>query len=220
MSRSWRVACAVSALTAALFAAGTPATASAEEIAFKPKAAGDINVRLRGIGVVPTERGDIIGANGDTGLNATLGNAYVPEVDISYFITPNIALELIAATTKHDVGASDGTDLGSVWLLPPTLTVQYHFAPTARFSPYVGAGLNYTIFYNEKKGQANSISYDDNIGYALQAGIDYAIAGAWSLNIDVKKLWLSTDVKVNGGALKADVDINPWIFGVGVGYRF
>ena len=222
MSRSWRVACAVSALTAALFAAGTPATASAEEIAFKPKAAGDINVRLRGIGVVPTERGDIKNATtgADTTLNTRLGNAYVPEVDVSYFLTPNIALELIAATTKHDVDASNGLDMGSVWLLPPTLTVQYHFAPTARFSPYVGAGLNYTIFYNEKKGAVNSISYDDNIGYALQAGIDYAIAGAWSLNLDVKKLWLNTDVKVNGGALKADVDINPWIFGVGVGYRF
>ena len=223
MSRSWRVACAVSALTAALFAAGTPATASAEEIAVKPKAAGDINIRLRGIGVVPTERGDIKTASGvDTTLNARLGNAYVPEVDVSYFLTPNIALELIAATTKHEVDASNGLDMGSVWLLPPTLTVQYHFAPTARFSPYVGAGRNYTIFYNEKKGALRSISYDDNIGYALQAGIDYAIAGAWSLNLDVKKLWLNTDVKANlgGTALKADVDINPWIFGVGVGYRF
>jgi outer membrane protein len=221
MSRSWRVACAVSALTAALFTAGTPASVSAEEVAFKPKAAGDINVRLRGIGVVPTERGAIKEANGgSTGLSATLGNDYVPEVDVSYFVTPNIALELIAATTKHDVGASDGTNLGSIRLLPPTLTLQYHFAPTARFSPYIGAGLNYTFFYNEKSGDVDSVKYDDNIGYALQAGIDYAIVGAWSLNIDVKKLWLSTDVKVNGGALKADVDINPWIFGVGVGYRF
>ena len=223
MSRSWRVACAVSALTAALFTAGTPASVSAEEVALKPKAAGDINVRLRGIGVVPTERGAIKTAAGaPTGLNATVDNDYVPEVDISYFVTPNIALELIAATTKHDVSASNGLDMGSVWLLPPTLTVQYHFTPTARFSPYVGAGLNYTIFYNEKKGAVNSISYDDNIGYALQAGIDYAIVGAWSFNIDVKKLWLSTDVKADlgGTKLKADVDLNPWIFGVGVGYRF
>ena len=115
MSRSWRVACAVSALTAALFAVGTPATASAEEIAFKPKAAGDINVRLRGIGVIPTERGDIKTAGGtDTGLNTRLSNAYVPEVDVSYFLTPNIALELIAATTKHDVDASGPVPM-STW---------------------------------------------------------------------------------------------------------
>jgi outer membrane protein len=223
MSRSWRVACAVSALTAALYAAGTPAPVSAEEIAFKPKAAGDINVRLRGIGVVPTDRGAIKTAAGaPTGLNAEVDNDYVPEVDISYFVTPNIALELIAATTKHEVNASNGLDMGSVRLLPPTLTLQYHFTPTARFSPYVGAGLNYTFFYNEKKGALRSISYDDNIGYALQAGIDYAIAGAWSFNIDVKKLWLSTDVTADlgGTKLKADVDLNPWIFGVGLGYRF
>jgi outer membrane protein len=223
MSRSWRVACAVSALTAALYAAGTPAPVSAEEIAFKPKAAGDINIRLRGIGVVPTERGAIKTAAGaPTGLNAEVDNDYVPEVDISYFVTPNIALELIAATTKHEVNASNGLDMGSVRLLPPTLTLQYHFTPTARFSPYVGAGLNYTFFYNEKKGALRSISYDDNIGYALQAGIDYAISGPWSFNIDVKKLWLSTDVKADlgGTALKADVDLNPWIFGVGLGYRF
>jgi len=221
MSRSWRVACAVSALTAALFATGTPAPASAEEVAFKPKAAGDINIRLRGIGVVPTERGDIKTAGGtDTTLNVRLGNAYVPEVDASYFLTPNIALELIAATTKHDVDASNGLDMGSVWLLPPTLTLQYHPLPKAQFSPYVGVGVNYTIFYNEKKGALRSISYEDGFGFALQAGIDYAIAGPWSLNLDVKKLWLNTDVKVNGGALKADVDINPWMFGVGLGYRF
>ncbi|UEM21846.1 outer membrane beta-barrel protein [Skermanella mucosa] len=224
MVRSWRVACAVSALTAALFAAGTPAPVSAQEAAaFKPKAAGDINIRLRGIGVIPTERGDIKTAGGvDTTLNTRLGNAYVPEVDVSYFITDNIALELIAATTKHDVDASNGLDLGSVWLLPPTLTAQYHFAPKERFSPYVGAGVNYTIFYNESKGALRSISYEDGFGFALQAGIDYAISGPWSLNVDVKKLWLSTDVKANlgGTALKADVDINPWIFGVGLGYRF
>lgn len=225
MFRSWRVACAVSALTAALFAAGTPAPASAQEAAaFKPKAAGDFNVRLRGIGVVPTERGGIKLNDGTpTGLDAKLGNDYVPEVDFSYFVTDNIALELIAATTKHEVDAGTAIGLGSVWLLPPTLTLQYHFAPKERFSPYVGAGVNYTIFYNEKRGEAQSIKYDDSFGVALQAGFDYAISGPWSLNVDVKKLWLSTDVKASvlgGVPVKADVDINPWIFGVGIGYRF
>ena len=224
MSRSWHNLGAVSTLALALFALGATATANAQEMDFKPKTAGDINIRLRALGVFPDESGSVKTAGGaDTGLDAKVGNAYVPEVDFSYFLTDNIALELIAATARHEVdakGPGAAVGLGSVWLLPPTLTVQYHFMPKSRFSPYVGAGLNYTIFYNEKKGAVNSISYDDNIGYALQAGIDYAIAGAWSLNLDVKKLWLNTDVKVNGGALKADVDINPWIFGVGVGYRF
>ena len=83
-------------------------------MAFKPKAAGDINVRLRGIGVVPTERGAIKTAAGaPTPLSVTLDNDYVPEVDVSYFVTPNIALELIAATTKHDVGASSGASISA-----------------------------------------------------------------------------------------------------------
>jgi outer membrane protein len=200
------------------------ATASAQDADFKPKSAGDFNVRLRALGVLPDESGTVKTATGvDTGLDAKLGNSYVPEVDLSYFLSDNIALELIAATTRHEVdakGPGAAVGLGSVWLLPPTLTVQYHFLPKSRISPYVGAGLNYTIFYNEKSGDVSSISYDNGFGYALQAGVDYAISGPWSLNIDVKKLWLNTDVKVNGGALKADVDINPGIVGIGVGYRF
>ena len=224
MSCSWRYLGAVSTLALVLSAFAFAAPASAQETDFKAKSAGDINIRLRALGVFPDESGSVKTAGGtDTGLDAKVGNSYVPEVDFSYFVTDNIALELIAATARHEVdakgnGASVG--LGSVWLLPPTLTVQYHFMPKSRISPYVGAGLNYTIFYNEKSGDANSISYDNGIGYALQAGVDYAISGPWSLNVDVKKLWLNTDVKVNGGALRADVDIDPWIIGIGVGYRF
>jgi outer membrane protein len=224
MFRSWHNLGAVSTLALALFAFGATATANAQEMDFKPKAAGDINIRLRALGVFPDESGSVKTAGGaDTGLDAKVGNAYVPEVDFSYFLTDNIALELIAATARHEVdakGPGAAVGLGSVWLLPPTLTVQYHFMPKSRFSPYVGAGLNYTIFYNEKSGDVGSINYDNGFGYALQAGIDYAISGPWTLNLDVKKLWLNTDVKVNGGALKADVDIDPWIVGIGVGYRF
>lgn len=66
-----------------------------------------------------------------------------------------------------------------------------------------------------------SVKYDDSVGYALQAGFDYKLDDRWSLNFDVKKLFLNTDVIVNGGAINAkDVQIDPWIFGLGVGYRF
>jgi outer membrane protein len=93
--------------------------------------------------------------------------------------------------------------------------------PKERLSPYVGAGLNYTIFYNEDAGSSiTSIDYENSLGYALQAGVDYALDDNWSLNLDVKKLWLDTDVKINGGAVTANVNLDPWIVGVGVGYRF
>lgn len=195
-------------------------TAQAQSAEFKPKQAGDFVVRARGIAMVPdesTSSSDLTTGGGE------LNNDYVPEVDLSYFITDNIALELIAATTKHDLKwQNPDVDLGSVMLLPPTLTLQYHFMPKERFSPYLGAGINYTFFYDEKPGAAQSISYDNGFGYALQAGFDYAISGPWSLNVDVKKIFLSTDITTNVGTgpLKVDADLDPWVFGIGVGYRF
>jgi outer membrane protein len=125
------------------------------------------------------------------------------------------------AAVGSPLGAN--VDLGDVWLLPPTLTLQYHFNPKGQVSPYVGAGINYTIFYSEDPGAAQDIEYDDGFGYALQAGVDIALQGDWFLNVDVKKLWLSTDATIRVNAtttVLADVDIDPWIIGVGFGYRF
>jgi len=180
-------------------------------------------VRVRAINVMPDESATIQAIGGD----AEISNQLVPELDISYFFAENFAAELILATTPHDVAAT-GTalgdvDLGDVWLLPPTLTLQYHFSPRASIRPYVGAGLNYTIFYNEDPGAAVGVDYDNSLGYALQAGADIPIGDTYFANIDVKKLFLSTDVTVNAGAagtVGADVDIDPWIIGVGVGRRF
>lgn len=115
---------------------------------------------------------------------------------------------------------SPNIDLGDVWVLPPTLTAQYHFNNSTSFVPYLGAGINYTFFYNADPGAAASIKYDNGFGYALQAGADYKLDEHWMLNVDVKKLFLNTDASVNGGAVTADVDLDPWILGMGVGYRF
>lgn len=176
-------------------------------------------LRLRGIAVVPDESATTtIGGDGE------LSNDYVPELDISYFFTKNIAAELILATTTHDAkvkGSSMGNvDLGEVSLLPPTLTLQYHFTDLGNFKPYIGAGVNYTHFYDEDGANGLDVDYDDNFGVAAQVGLDYFIDENWAVNLDVKKLWLNTDVSINDGAITGDVDIDPWIFGVGVGYRF
>jgi len=204
---------------AALMSTTALTAASAAEADFKAKSAGDIVIRARGIYVTPSESSSLSAPGGDVNV----GNDTVPEVDFSYFLTDNVALELIAATTRHTVNGSgtlSGTNLGKVSLLPPTLTVQYHFMPKERFSPYVGAGLNYTFFYNVDSGVASSVHYDNHIGYALQAGADYALSGPWSLNVDVKKIFLRTNVNVGGGAVTGKVDLDPWIFGLGIGYRF
>ncbi|OKH87585.1 OmpW family protein [Thalassospira sp. TSL5-1] len=203
-------------------AAASIAPASADDMGFKGKSAGDILIRGRVVSVVPDE--DVKGKNGFAG-EGEVDNDVIPEVDFSYFVTDNIALELIAGTSKHDVKWKTGgteLDLGSVRLLPPTLTLQYHFLTKERFSPYVGAGINYTFFYDSKSGAMRNVKYDDGFGYAFQAGFDYAISGPWSLNVDVKKIFLNTDVTVDTGAgtVKADADLDPWLFGVGIGYRF
>lgn len=180
--------------------------------------------RLRGIVVTPDESADIEAIGGDASISTTI----VPEFDISYFFDENWSLELILATTKHDVeavGTSAGDiDLGHVWLLPPTLTGQYHFTG-GDFIPYVGAGLNLTLFYGVDEGPvADDVDYDTSVGYALQAGFDFMLNDKWFLNADVKKLFLSTDATVNattalGATVGADVDINPWIIGFGVGVK-
>jgi outer membrane protein len=179
---------------------------------------GDWVLRARAIDVIPDESASVT----VVGEGVDLTNTIVPELDLSYYLTDNIALELIAATSNHNVHATAGNlDLGDVWALPPTLTAQYHFINDTGINPYVGAGINYTHFYNDQAGTAiNTIKYSDSVGPALQAGVDYKIDDKYSLNLDVKKIWMNSDVEINGGAINADVDINPWVVGVGVGYTF
>jgi outer membrane protein len=179
-------------------------------------------LRLRGIGVSPDESSSV---SAPVLGSVELDDAVVPELDVSYFLTENVALELILATTRHEARHDPtGLDLGDVWLLPPTLTLQYHFIPRDPWvRPYVGAGINYTIFYGADAPGGLSTSYDDSVGFALQAGVDIPIdGGPYMLNFDVKKLWLSTDVTVQplAGVTTADVDIDPWIVGIGIGRRF
>lgn len=195
------------------------------------KDAGDIVVRLRGIGVVPDEGGAANDGTTRIGGNTSLDDDVVPELDFSYFFTKHIAAELILGTSKHSASVVNSTlgnvDLGTVRLLPPTLNLQYHFLPDERFSPYVGVGVNYTIFFDKRGGQGNSavrvnsIDYSNSFGYGFQVGMDWKIDDRWHLNADLKKLFLSTDINLNNGAVKVnDADVDPWIIGFGVGYRF
>jgi len=186
------------------------------------KEEGDWVVRLRGLAFVT----DTDGSTDTLGGAARTSNDGIPELDFSYFFTDNIAVELILATTKHNVEVKNSTagdlDLGTVRALPPVLTLQFHFTPKSALSPYIGAGINYTITYDVKGGRSvNSIDYSDEFGFAFQAGLDYQFAEKWMVNFDVKKVFVDTDITVNGGAINANnTDLNPWIVGLGVGYRF
>ena len=218
-------------LISAALVALIPGSAMAQDSVFK-KSAGDIMLRGRMVVVAPSENADTTGAIAGNDL-LSIDNSVVPELDLTYFLTDNIALELIAAVTPHDVdgkGAVAGVDFGKVWLLPPTLTLQYHFdsiESVGNISPYVGAGVNYTVFFNADDWDTatiDDVDYDSSFGGVLQVGVDVPLSENWVLNADVKKVWINSDVDVTlaggGGTVNADVDINPWLFGVGVGYKF
>ena len=181
-----------------------------------------IGVRLRGLAVIPAEDATVT----PLGQGVEIDNAFVPEIDFTYYFNDNIAVELIAATAKHEVAAEAGpTDLGSVWLLPPTLTLQYHFTQFKDWTgvdakPYLGAGVNYTFFLAVSDPDGLAVDYEDGFGGAIQAGVDIPMKDNWYFNIDVKKIFLSTDVSINNAAITADVDIDPLIIGAGIGIRF
>ena len=160
-------------------------------------------------------------ANKDsTGLGLSMNDKTIPEVDVSYFFTPHIAAELVLTVPqKHTLSSSVlGGAIGSFKHLPPTLTLQYHFAPGASIRPYVGAGLNYTKFSGVNLPAGVDIERS-SVGLALQAGVDVPLSRNLSLNVDVKKVQIRTDVSALGttiGTFKAD----PLLFGVGLGWRF
>lgn len=182
--------------------------------------AGHFQVRVRAVAVEPEPSAKITLSGNDVGGTTTITDSVVPEIDGTYFITDNIGVELIAATTKHTASNSNAGPIASVWLLPPTLTAQYHFMPDSWIRPYVGAGINYTIFYDTRSAIPD-LKFGDRFGWALQAGLDAPIPNTpYFVNFDIKKLFLSTDVKGLAGALKANVDIDPWLVGLGVGIRF
>ncbi|MDE0535117.1 OmpW/AlkL family protein [Tenacibaculum sp. L6] len=177
--------------------------------------------RFRWASVMPNESATI----GTIGGDVEISKSFIPELDFTYYFTENIAAELILGTTNHDVKAV-GTalgdvNLGDVWLLPPTLTLQYHFN-ISDFKPYIGAGVNYTIFYNADPGAVVDVDYKNGFGYALQLGFDYDLDDTWFLNVDAKYIGLSTDVTVDAGiaTVPAEVDINPLLIGFGIGVRF
>ncbi|MYM25475.1 outer membrane beta-barrel protein [Duganella sp. FT135W] len=175
-------------------------------------------VRARAVHLDPANKSDPIGGVGASD-RLSVSSKTIPELDVSYFFTKNIAAELVLTyPQKHDV-ALDGAKIGTVKHLPPTLLVQYHFLPDAAFRPYVGAGVNYTTFSGNKLLNGAASLEHDSIGLALQAGADVAIDKHWSFNLDVKKAQIRSDVLI-GGAKASRVKIDPLMLGVGVGYRF
>lgn len=220
------------AMTAAvvLIVAGQAGAADVGQAASVPQAEACVaeapspwQIRLRALGVITEDSGYV---NAVPGSGLSYSNTVTPELDISYFFTDNIAAELILGTTYANIdgqGAIGGLGkVGKVWLLPPTVTLQYHFTDFGAFKPYLGAGVNYTIFYHQQAGSADDLKVKNTFGAALQVGFDYMVDEHWGVNFDVKKLFLKPDfdVTVAGAKLTGKAKLDPWLIGAGLTYRF
>lgn len=193
---------------------------------------GDFLVRARAILVAPNEdSGPVLPSF--PGGKVAVDNSVMPEVDFTYMVTDHIGAELILATTKHHASGRDALQpvgrIASTRVLPPTLTLQYHLAPKAKVRPYVGAGINYTIFYSEKASDAlvsaigpTRVHMKSSFGYALQAGLDFDLTDRLFANVDVKYIDIDTTARLNTGGIvnRVKVNLNPIVVGVGIGIRF
>ena len=175
-------------------------------------------VRVRAVHLNTADKSDPVGGVGASD-RLTVSNETIPEFDVSYFFTPHLAAELVLTyPQKHDVYL-DGANIGTFKHLPPSLLVQYHFTPEAPLKPYVGAGINYTTLSKVRLLNGAGSLEHDSVGLVVQAGVDYAIDKQWSLNFDIKKAQIRSDVMI-GGVKASRVKVDPLMIGVGVGYRF
>ena len=202
-------------LVAALIAAGmlSSSVAQAQE--------GPFMVRVRAVHVA-FDNGQKDGLNTATALGAIEADSrWIPELDLSYFFTKNIAAELVLTYPQTvDITAANGGNIGKIKALPPSLLVQYHFTDLGAFKPYVGLGANYTIFMSRDNILGGVASVEkSSVGLAAQVGFDYMFNKNWGLNVDVKYIQMETDVTA-GGTKIGTLDLSPITAGVGVSYRF
>ena len=207
-----------------LNALGAVGVGAANAQDFTANAKGDLIVHARLTQVAPAKDAAILTAAGaSSGLRAHVGNDVKPTLGFTYFLTDKIAVEAILGTTQHDIrarGPSTDVLVHKSWVLPPVVTLQYHPLPKAQVSPYFGAGLNYMLFYSGSDKNGFTVKLDDGVGYALQAGVNIKMKNRWLVNADVKKVYFSTDAKINGGALKAKVDLDPVVASIGLSRQF
>jgi outer membrane protein len=202
---------------------------------------GDFIVRAGAITTAPNEDSGELKLDGTkiSGTKATLTSDTQLGLTFAYMLTDHIGLELLAATPfQHEVGvkglgpALDGK-LADVKQLPPTLSLQYYpLDASSRFQPYAGIGINYTTFFNEdltsqrKSEGFSNLKLKDSVGIAGQLGFDYMITDRMLVNASVWYADIDTQATVDGptalgvGRTKVDVDVDPWVYMVAIGYKF
>lgn len=178
------------------------------------KEQGDWVIRFGGSYVEPkSNNSELVSVDGQMGVT----------FNFSYFMTRNLAVEVLAALPfEHDINLVNGPRVASTKHLPPTVSLQYHFLPDARVQPYVGLGLNYTMFFSEDTVgplAGSKLVLDDSWGWAGEVGVDFPLNEKWLLNFSARYIDIDTDAKLDGANL-GTVNIDPWVYGAHLGIRF
>lgn len=208
MNRKFPVSFALAGLAAAALMAAAPAAYAQDS--------GDWVVRARALHLDSANKNT-------TPLGLSVNNKTFPELDISYFLTPNLAAEIILSYPQKHTIYSFGSAIGSVKHLPPTVTLQYHM-DAGGWRPYVGLGANLTLFSSNKYIAAVQTQYapsvsGSSVGLAANVGFDVPMGGGWLFNVDVKKIKIGVDVKSKGTKV-GELTLDPLVIGVGFGKRF
>jgi outer membrane protein len=207
-------------------------------------------VRGGATNVAPSNDSDPLKLNGsEAAFSGAVGGRTELEVDdnwqlgltVEYMFTQNWGVEVLAATPfEHTASANgpaavNGLDVADIKHLPPTVSAVYHFNAGSAFRPYVGAGINYTVFFDEDLTNSadatfaslgltgGDVELDDSWGIALQVGADYNISGNWWLNGSIRWIDISTDADVkfdDGTRVSTDIDIDPFVYSIMLGYHF
>ncbi|MCF6287916.1 MAG: outer membrane beta-barrel protein [Proteobacteria bacterium] len=202
---------------------------------------GDWLLHVRAININPNDSSSVLNVDGinlaSTGVTVDSANSL--DISLGYMLTDNVAIEVLAdLSSKHNVNVfglpaelnvPDGTRVVDTNVLPPTVFIQYHFSPKAKIRPYAGIGLNYTLFFNDDLTPAaqsalgaSNLDIDSSFGLAGQFGIDFAMQNDWSFNIDAKYIQIDTTASFDSalGPINVDIDIDPWVLGIGFGKTF
>lgn len=232
-------------ILAASFLVGGTALASAQTVNTQMTApqpgvvgfsSGDFAVRVAFTDITPlVASSHIDGIGGSVGVTS----GFMPEVDLSYFITDNISVQAIATSTRHEITADNtiltpkfgsSIDLGSTYVLPPAVVAQYHFTPHDAIDAYVGVGIDLLWPYDTNPNGAkiggvplvSKLTVSNTVGPVFNIGWNYNIQGPWFLNVDYKQVFNRMTATVNTalGTVKANLWLDPAVVSVGIVYRF
>lgn len=150
-------------------------------------------------------------------------DAYAVTLTGAYMLTESIGIELLASTPwTHDLDLKGVGQIGETKQLPPTLSLQWHTPALGALQPYLGLGLNWTVFFDEETSgplAGADLDIDDSFGLAAQLGADFNLNERWLLNADLRWVNIEVDVELNGTTL-GEAKIDPWVFSVNLGYQF